>query len=856
MGEGMGVRAVWLALFLLALPALAQAPDPTDPLLWPEPQRAFLQDGPGLLLTPDQRDRFLAMDETGREAFVRDFLAADPLPETRPNELTEGIERRTRLADSQFPSPVDVRWQLLFLLGQPLERQVIDCGVTFVPTELWHYGSDRPLVVYQPAPGEPWQLWLLIDSKRALYTSEMQYLMEQWDELRGRISGARPDLQLCKQTPEVDRVTGISGLREPQAGVDNQATPLGRMNAEGQFRRVAPEDRAAIVAAPSSLAAWAQAAARTDVPPAPARLELTDPQWDFPKRQGQRLVTRLLFGVQAGKGLGVNEEDGKKSVRLTVEGRVEHEGRGFEDLRVRYRLPPPADGQPVALLLEHPLRPDQSFLLRLKVRDEVSGAEARLTRGFAVPSRPETHLAGAVEATSRGEAVAAQVVGKDTLLLLPPPDEVLIGVWRAEALVTGERIAKVVFLVDGRQQLSRTTPPYSVEVRLASLPREQVVRVEGYDAEGALVAADEVTLNQPRGAFRVVITDPRRGSRPTGRITAKAQIIVPEERRVLKVEFKVDDKTVATLDKGPWEAPIQVPAQEDLSYLTVVATLDDGSQGEDTRFLRAPANLAEVDVQLVELYSSVLGADGHPVKGLTADDFQILESGKPQKIQKFERVENLPLNLGVVIDTSGSMASSLDEAQRAAAGFLKNILTLKDRSFALGFASRPYLLMPPTDDADAVAQSLEGLRAIGSTALHDALITGLYYFRATRGQRALVLLSDGDDTSSNASFKDTLEYARRSGVAIYPIGLGIGSLDVEVRNKLSNLAEATGGRAFFISKAEELAAVYDQIEEELRSRYLLAYDSDQAAGDEGYRPVEVKVKKRGLKVRTSRGYYP
>jgi VWFA-related protein len=251
----------------------------------------------------------------------------------------------------------------------------------------------------------------------------------------------------------------------------------------------------------------------------------------------------------------------------------------------------------------------------------------------------------------------------------------------------------------------------------------------------------------------------------------------------------------------------------------------------------------------------VTEGSGRPVKGLAAADFEILEKGKRQELSKFELVENLPLTLGLVIDTSASMASSLDEAQRAAAGFLKNLLTPKDRSFAVGFASRPYLLMPPTDDAEAVAQSLEGLRSIGATALHDALITGLYYFRATRGQRALVLLSDGDDTASNAAWKDALEYARKSGVAVYVIGLG-GSVGLDVRNKLGNLAEATGGRTFYIGRAEELSAVYDQIEEELRSRYLLAYDSDQPAGDEGYRDVEVRVKKRGLKARASRGYYP
>ena len=172
----------------------------------------------------------------------------------------------------------------------------------------------------------------------------------------------------------------------------------------------------------------------------------------------------------------------------------------------------------------------------------------------------------------------------------------------------------------------------------------------------------------------------------------------------------------------------------------------------------------------------------------------------------------------------------------------------------MGFSSRPYLLMPPTDDLEVVSESLEGLRAAGRTAFYDGLITGLYYFRGYRGQRALILLTDGEDTSSNTPWAQALEYARRSGVAVYPIGLNVSALKLDVRNQLQGLAEATGARAFFVEHAGELASVYGEIERELRSRYYVAYQSDRPADEYGYRPVEVKVK-RG-KVRAARGYYP
>jgi VWFA-related protein len=120
----------------------------------------------------------------------------------------------------------------------------------------------------------------------------------------------------------------------------------------------------------------------------------------------------------------------------------------------------------------------------------------------------------------------------------------------------------------------------------------------------------------------------------------------------------------------------------------------------------------------------------------------------------------------------------------------------------------------------------------------------------------MVLLSDGDDNSSYISFKDAMEYSKRSGVAVYPIGLNLSMMDTGIKSKLSELAESTGGRAFWTNNPEELPAIYKQIESELRSRYLVAYNSNDTNSLPGFRPVEVKVKRNGLKARTARGYYP
>lgn len=850
--------AVASAFLLLAtLPAAAApagAPGDTDPLLWPEAQRSFWQDGPALLLGEEQRAAFLALDEAGREAFIQSFLDR--------SKLREGIAHRQRLAALEIESPLDVRSQLLFLHGTPAERKVLACGI-FKPLELWTYGAPpekvQRLVLYQPLSTEPFRLWRPIDSKKVLYTSESLRWVEDFDEMRMR--GKRIDRFFCPESKLVDEATGIVGLRGTVIASRDRIEPDGTIDpSKGKdYYWSRPKDRGGLLGPPADLAAWAREAAATRLPPDVKTLQVDSLDFDFPSRDGQRLVARGLISIKGGdQALAVAEIDGKPRVRLRVDGLIELGPQIFERFRVRYRVPAPAADSsasvPIPLVFEKALRPGQRFLLRLRVVDEGSNAQALLTRSLEVPRDPVSRLGAQVAKAAAGETLPPGLGGRDSLLLLPPLGEVMISTWRAEALVTGDRIQKVVFRVDGEPQLSATKAPFSAEVRLDPFPREQVVRAEGYDAEGALVAADQVVLNQARGVFRVTIEEPRRGTHPTGQVTARADVVVPEEQKVESVEFKVNDSVVARLTEPPWQAQVEVPPGQDTAWVSVTARLEDGTQTEDVRFLRSPANLEEMDVDLVELYVSVSDSGGHFLRDLEAKDFKVLEDGKPQTLSRFEVVESFPINLGFLIDTSASMADSLGESQRAAEQLLGHLMTPRDRAFAVGFSQFPYVVISPTDDAEGVAQALEGIKAMGRTALYDALITGLFYFRNAQGQRAMILLTDGDDTASISSWEQALEYTRRSGVVVYPIGLGVGVLSVSARSKLETLADSTGGRVFFIQHAEELSGVYRQVEEELRSRYYLAFNSNRKEDVTGFRPIEVQVRKG--RARTARGYYP
>ena len=227
-----------------------------------------------------------------------------------------------------------------------------------------------------------------------------------------------------------------------------------------------------------------------------------------------------------------------------------------------------------------------------------------------------------------------------------------------------------------------------------------------------------------------------------------------------------------------------------------------------------------------------------------------------QKIEGFEYVKNLPLSVGILIDTSASMLESLPEAEQAALKFIDYSIGQKDRGFVVSFDNEPYLLAKLTGRKDKLVRALSGLRAEGSTALYDAIIYGLYQFTGVKGKRALVILTDGKDTASKFDYDTLLEYVRKSGLSVYAIGLKISGADLEVKYKLNKIAQVTGGQTFYVDSAKNIESVYRQINEDLRSQYLLTYYSSNPEAKDKWRKVEIKVEPTSLQARTISGYYP
>jgi VWFA-related protein len=305
--------------------------------------------------------------------------------------------------------------------------------------------------------------------------------------------------------------------------------------------------------------------------------------------------------------------------------------------------------------------------------------------------------------------------------------------------------------------------------------------------------------------------------------------------------------------------PVLLPGDGATTYVRAVAYLGDGNSAEDVVFVNAPENFEEVDVHLVELYTTVVDRLGRPVDDLRAEELRVLEEDVAQEVRRFERVDNVSVYAGILLDTSGSMAEELSAALAAASRFFETVIRPRDRAAVITFSNAPQLAVRFTNNPQVLAGGLAGVYPAGGTALWDSLVYSLYYFSGVQGRRALVLLSDGDDQGSHYTFDEALDYARRTGVVIYPIGLGSDANQPAIRVKLLRLAGETGGSCHFIAGTQQLDDVYRQIERELRSQYLVAYQSSldgEADRGDGFRRVEVEVERPGAEAKTIRGYYP
>jgi VWFA-related protein len=278
-------------------------------------------------------------------------------------------------------------------------------------------------------------------------------------------------------------------------------------------------------------------------------------------------------------------------------------------------------------------------------------------------------------------------------------------------------------------------------------------------------------------------------------------------------------------------------------------------------FLAHPAGqqVFRAGVDLTTFGVTVTDRKGNLVTDLTKEDFEIVEDGAPQALRHFARGvdDTTPaMHLGLMLDASGSMLADMKLAQTAAIKFL-NMLPAAEDITLVDFDTQVRITRYPQRDFARLVERIRQRKPEGWTALYDALGTYLHGAAEQDGRKVLVMYTDGGDTRSALRFSETLTLLKASQVTVYAIGLvdRTGSARMQLQMTLRQIAETTGGQAFFPSAMRDVETAYEQVLAEINGQYHLGYVSSNPAADGAWRKVEIKVTRDDLRVRTRKGYF-
>jgi VWFA-related protein len=806
------------------------------------------------IILPAELDMFLSLEKNeDRDAFVDEFWRRRDHASRTHGRFREIFYERVRIAKEQFKTLSSDRAKLFILHGAPEEVIRPRCERLLQPTEIWRYpnlggiGSDLRLLFYKPRFQGDYKLWNPTGGAVALSD-----LMVSADSIAARSaeeSGRQRPMAGRSQSP----YSYINRIQLECGGDGNELmlaiTQMVQARVDLLKLFSPPElDNEAVARMMKSVVI-----ANPNAPKLTADFSVR-----YPGKDGSRTDVQMLLEVPRAQ-LSPAEVGGTEVYTIDVTGEVLRNDKLWEKYRYRFDFPGDTAAEKLPIVIDRFLRPAE-YVSRVKITDAHTGAEAVVERTLEVP---EVFVAEKVEeAKPKPEAIATAAAPpveevKPALRLIPPSSEIVSGMQTIEAMLSGDSVKAVEFWLDGKKLAVRRSAPFALDFDFGAVPQTRRVRAVGLDAKGQPVTGDEIVLNTGTDPFRVRIVSPRVAPYLAGQTRVEMDVSVPEGAELASLELYWNERRMATLFDGPFVQSIDIPKTDGPGYLRAVARLKDetATPVEDVVMINTPAYMEELNVHLVELPTTVL-IGGKPSDKLTEKSFKVLDEGQPVSLAKFEHVKNLPLSIGVALDSSGSMMGPrLEEAQKAGAEFFQEVMRKGDKAFVVAFDREPRLMQKWSAKIADLHAALAKMRAEDYTALYDAIIYSLYNFQGVRGQKALVVISDGRDTASKFTYDQALEYARRAGVPIYAVGIGIRSGDADVRFKLDKLTRETGGATFYIEQARELQRVYDDIQAELRSQYILGfYPSPDVKPGSKWR--EVTVQSSEGKVKTIKGYFP
>lgn len=273
---------------------------------------------------------------------------------------------------------------------------------------------------------------------------------------------------------------------------------------------------------------------------------------------------------------------------------------------------------------------------------------------------------------------------------------------------------------------------------------------------------------------------------------------------------------------------------------------------------RAQDPTFSTDTRLVVLHASVVDRKGELVTDLTKEDFTVYENKDEQPIRTFLR-EDVPVSLGIVVDNSGSMRDKRKQVESAAIALVKSS-NRDDEVFVVNFNDDLYLDVTMTNDIRKMEEGIAQIDSRGGTAMRDALSASIDYLRekAKKDKKVILVITDGNDNASAMTLEKLVQRAQQSEILVYAIGI----LNEEERREakraeraLDTLTSATGGQSYFPKALSEVNGIANRVAHDIRNQYVIAYSPTNEAMDGTFRRIEVKVKGRGLSVRTRTGYY-
>jgi Ca-activated chloride channel family protein len=813
-----------------------------------EKYRQFLTDVEPIM-QPSELDTFLMLEtDPQRDLYIAEFWRRrDKLQGTTNHAFQEEYYARLEIVKDEFKNASSDRGRIFLIHGQPTDRIKINCPRYLVPVEVWKYffipnfGHEVRFLFYQPRNGNDFRLWdaQMPDAIRQLISTDAS-AGTGGEEAGAGVAFGRINPYTSMTNVELDCQYGDELMKAIYA------TQMNKMQMIRIFEppEVNEEDvhkilRSVVLADPNA-------------PKLPSEFSV-----QYPAKQGSRTDAEMTILVPRAQ-VASKDVNGTKLYSLDVTGEVLKNDQLFENYRYRFDYPGDLESEKLAIVLDRFLRP-ADYKARIRVRDVNSGAEAIIEKDITVPELFDTpEQQKQKEAASTAVAALKDDIDSNTtrLRIVPLSDELLHGVQHIETIAVGSDIGAVEFYLDGKKVMTKRQPPYTLDLDFGEVPQVRRIRAVALNTKGEPLTGDEVNINTGNDPFRVRIVSPRVAFKLHGRTRVEMSVTLPEGKKLDHLELFLNQTRMATLYGPPYVQTIEIPATEGVGYLRAVAVLkeDPAPPVEDLVMINSPQFMEEVNVHLVELPTTVT-RNGRPLNDLVENAFKVLDEGKPVKVAKFEHVTNLPLSIGLAIDTSSSMLTRMAEAQKAASSFFANVMRAHDRAFLVSFDSQAQLVQRWSTKLSDVNAGLAKLRAEEATALYDAIVYSLYNFLGIKGQKALVLVTDGKDTASKFSFDQALEYARRTAVPIYAIGIGIGQTEVDTRYKLGRFCAETGGNVYYIQQATDLNRVYGEIQNELRSQYILGiYPPDGVKPGSKWREVTVQVSEG--KAKTIRGYYP